>query len=95
MSAARETFNASVKTAGQTALATVITAETTKQETINASGVNVGYTTAFGNYGNLAAAVKAANAAKLASIFNAEVVRQASVAAARETLRSTGDVGAT
>lgn len=40
---ARSTFEASVKSAGQTQIATLIASEMTAQETVNASGVNVGY----------------------------------------------------
>ena len=65
------------------------------QETVNASGCNLGYTLQSGNYSNFAAAVKSANSAKIASIDSAEKAKQASVAAARETLRGTGDLGPT
>jgi len=88
---ARDTFNASVKSAGQTQVATVITAETTKQEAINASGVNVGYNLQTGNYANFAAAVKNANAAKYASLLAAEHAKQVAINIARDTLRDSGD----
>jgi hypothetical protein len=90
---ARDTYNASVVSASKMQVTTLSTAQTSFQETINASGCNAGYTLQGGNYGNLAAAVKAANAARLAAVTNAETARQAAVAAARDTLKATGDLG--
>lgn len=90
---ARDTFQASVKSACQAQVATLITAAATKQETINASGVNVGYTTQTGNYANLAAAVKNANQASWLATFNAEHAKQVAINNARDALRDTGDKG--
>ncbi|MFZ0767034.1 hypothetical protein [Bradyrhizobium sp.] len=91
---ARTTYAATVLSASQAQIATAIAAETTRQETINQSGCNVGYNTTSGNYGAFSAAVKAANLAKLAALNAAEVAKQAAVMVARDTLKSTGDVGA-
>jgi hypothetical protein len=88
---ARTTYEASVKTAESAKVATLIAAETTKQTTVDASLSVVGYTLQSGNYASLAAAVKSANAAKLNSVFAAEQARQAALAAARDTLRDSGD----
>lgn len=90
---ARETYASSVKTAAQTKTATVSAAETAAQETINASGCNVGYNLQTGNYANLATATKNAIAAKLASVNAAEAAKQASIAVAKDTLRQSGDLG--
>jgi hypothetical protein len=92
---ARDSYVSSAKSAEATKLATIGAAETTKQEAINASGVNVGYTLQSGNYSNFAAAIAAANAAKAASLYAAEVSRQAALAVARDTLRTTGDLAPT
>jgi hypothetical protein len=91
---ARTTFETTVKSASQTQIATVAAAEMTRQETINASGCNVGYTTSAGNYGNLKAAVASANLAKAATLNAAEIAKQQTIMVARDTLRATGDVGA-
>ena len=88
----RDTYNASVKNAGPAKTATITMNQTVFQETINAMGVNVGYTTQAGNYANFATAVKNANMAKIAADNAAEATRQASIAAARDTLRGTGDL---
>lgn len=89
---ARSSYEASVKSAGQTAITTLIAAETTKQETIAASGTNVGYTHQSGNNANLLAAVKAAAQARWLATYNAEQAKQAALAVARDTLRATGDL---
>lgn len=88
----RDTYNSSVKSATVTKTATLLANETTKQETINASGVNVGYNLQTGTYSTFAAAVKAANQSKRDSDFAAEQARQAAHAVARDTLRATGDL---
>jgi len=88
---ARTTYEATVKTAGQTKITTLIADELTKQETINQSGCNVGYNLVNGNYANLAAAVKNANAAKRDADFAAEVARQATLMVQRDLLRDSGD----
>ena len=90
---ARQTFSSSVASAEATKVVAVTTAVAAAQETINQSGCNVGYNLQTGNYANFAAGVKSANAAKLAALNAAEVARQQSIMVARDTLRSTGDVG--
>jgi hypothetical protein len=90
---ARTTYAASVTAASAAQIAAVIATEMPFQETINAAGCNVGYSLQSGNYGNLAAAVKTANLAKLAALNAAEIAKQAAIAVARDTLRTTGDVG--
>lgn len=89
---ARDTYNSTVATAAQTKAATLLSAEAAKQETINASGCNVGYNLQTGNYANFAAAIKSAINAKAASVAAAEATKQATIAAARDTLRNAGDV---
>lgn len=95
--AARDTYNSTVATAEVTKAASIASAETVKQEAINASGCNTGFHqgVSTGSSASYEAAVKAANAAKLAAVTNAEIARQASLAAARDTLRNAGtDAGA-
>jgi hypothetical protein len=89
---ARDTFNSTVATATKTKVATDLQNEMIRQETINAAGVGVGYTLQAGNYAALAAAVKSAIAAKLTADLAAEQTKQASHAAARDTLRNSGDL---
>jgi hypothetical protein len=89
----RSTYESTVKSAGQTQIATVVAAVGTAQTTADASNSVVGYNNATGNNGNLVAALKAAAIAKAAALFAAEQTRQATVAVARDTLRATGDVG--
>lgn len=89
----RDTYNASVKSAATSKTVAVLAAETAQQETINASGCNVGYTLQTGNYANFAAAVKAANAAKIAALNAAETAKQMAIHAAKDTLRAAGDFG--
>lgn len=90
---ARTTFETAVKSASQAQIAALTTAEMTRQATIDASNSVVGYNTISGNYGAFAAAVKAANAAKIAAVTAAEQARQATITAARDTLKTSGDVG--
>jgi hypothetical protein len=87
----RDTFNSSVKTAAATEVATKLTNAGTQQETINQSGVNVGYTLQSGNYANLKTAVDNARKAKIAADLAAEAAKNASIMLARDTLRDSGD----
>ena len=87
----RDTYNSSVKSAVAAKTATITANQTTAQETINANGVNVGYTLQTGNYANFAAGVKAANQAKRDADFAAEQTKQAAIMVARDTLRDSGD----
>lgn len=87
---ARDTYQSSVKSAASAKTATLTANQATAQETINANGVNVGYNLQTGNYANLATAVKNANIAKWNADFAAEQTKQASIAAARDTLRNAG-----
>jgi hypothetical protein len=91
---ARTTFETTVKGTAATETASIAAANLSAQETINQSGCNIGYNNATGNYAAFAAAVKASNAARIAAINAAAAVTQATIAAARDTLRSTGDTGA-
>ena len=90
---ARDTYQSSIKSAAATKTATLTANELTKQETINASGVNVGYNLQSGNFANFDTATKSAVQAKRDADFGAEVARQKAADAAREALRATGDVG--
>jgi hypothetical protein len=86
----RDTLNSTVSTAGKTQAAAVLSAVQVAQTTIDAANSVVGYNNVNGSYGNLAAAVKTANLAKANAIFAAEQAKQASIAVARDTLRSAG-----
>jgi hypothetical protein len=87
------TYESSVQSAGATQLATVATAITTHQTSIDAASSVVGYNLQTGNNATLRSTVATANAAKLEAFANAEKTKQASLAAAREALRTdnTGD----
>jgi hypothetical protein len=89
----RDTFNASVKTAAVAAQATGVTNAITQQTTISAKCADVGYNLQTGNYANLAAAVANANKAAVAAGLLAEMTKQMAIHAAKDTLRSTGDLG--
>lgn len=89
---ARDTYNATLVSAGAAKHVALAVAETAKQTTVDASNSVVGYTLQFGNNVNLIAAVKSAAAAKAAAVLAAEQAKQASIAAARDTLRGTGDL---
>jgi hypothetical protein len=93
--AARDVFISTSKQAESAKIATLIAAETTRQEAVNASaGCNTGYHSgSASSSASYDAAVAAANAAKAASVFNAEVVRQATLMQARDVLRNAGDFG--
>ncbi len=89
---ARDTYISSVKSAETSKVATLVAADATKQETINANGCNVGYNLQTGNYANFASSVKNANIARWNTTFSVEQAKQASIAAARDTLRTGGDL---
>ena len=89
---ARTTYTASVQSAEIAKVVTVTAAQTAFQETINQSGCNAGYNLQTGNYANFATAVKNANTARISSLNAAETAKQASIMAARDTLRATGDL---
>lgn len=91
---ARSTYEAAITATGPTKTAALTANQTAAQETINAAGVNVGYNLQTGNFANLAAAVKTATQAKLAADFAVQQAQQATMAAARDALRATGDLGA-
>jgi hypothetical protein len=85
---AKTIYETSVLATGPAQNVTVSNAEGTRQEAANQSGVNVGYTTQGGNYTNFANAVKNANTTKANTLDTAERTKQASLAAARDTLRN-------
>lgn len=89
---ARDTYIASVKAAHATAVVTVIMNETSKQESVNASGVNTSSLAALLVNGNASyvAAVKAAVKAKQAADLAAEHNKQVAIGAARDALRNAG-----
>jgi hypothetical protein len=91
--AARDVYNTSVSNAESAKAATIFAANTTFQEAINASGVNVGYTLQSGSYSSLATAIANANASRAATRYAAEQLRQATIALARDTLRNASDNG--
>jgi len=87
---ARDTYISSVQSAHATKTATLSANETTRQATIDAKLSVVGYTLQSGNNANLLAAVSSANQAKRDADYAAEQAKQASIAAARDTLRNAG-----
>jgi hypothetical protein len=91
--AARDNYNTSCKNADITRVASEIANLNTYQETIAASGVNVGYNNATGNNVNLITATNNANKTLQANRAAAAAAKMASIDAARETLRATGDLG--
>lgn len=87
MSSQHGAFETSVKNSGPVQLATVATAETTKQTSIDAANSVVGYNLQTGNNATLVSTTITA-ALTLAETRNtAEKIKQASVAAAKEALR--------
>ena len=89
---ARTTFEASVMKTGNVQNASLLANETTRQVACDAQNSVVGLVLQNGNAAYVSA-VKNANIAKVANDFAAEQTKQASRDAAREVLRSTGDVG--
>ena len=63
------------------------------QETINALGVNAGTPLAFGVSLANDATIRKANATYIAAKQTAAQTQQATIQVAKDTLRSTGDVG--
>jgi hypothetical protein len=93
MSANTETYHASIASASTTKKATLDAAVGTAITTINVGGVDAGYRLGFPtNAATYTAAVASANAALIASRASAEQTRQASVNAAKETLRGQGEI---
>jgi hypothetical protein len=88
---ARSVYEAALGTSTKTKVATEVANEMNRQELINQSGVNAGFTLQAGNAAYVAA-VNTANAAKLVADYAAEVAKQSSIQAAREALRAT-DLG--
>jgi hypothetical protein len=91
---ARDTYNASCKSAEGTRTASLLTNELTRQTSCDAQLSVVGLVLQNGNSAYVTA-VANANRAKVANDFATEQARQATRDAAREVLRSTGDVGPT
>jgi hypothetical protein len=92
---ARDTYNSSVTAAAVTKQVTTSANELTRQEAINAIGVNVGANPQFGATAAQIVTIKAAAQARRDADFAAEQARQAAVDRAREALRATGDLGPT
>lgn len=87
----RSTYEASVKAAGPTKLDSVQNvAQVTMQTTIDAVNSVIGYRSETGNNANLVSTTRAAAAARLEAYANAEKAKQASIALARDTLRTAG-----
>ena len=89
---ARSSYESIIATAGQTYLAALLSDEQTKQTSIDAQKSVVGHNDVNGN-ATLVSTTLAANAAKYTNDLAAERARQASVDAARATLRNSGDLG--
>ena len=91
---ARTTFDASVKSAESSKLATLMVAANTHQEAINAVGVNIGANPMLGVTAAHDAIIKAANVTLQTTAQKAEHDKQVAINNARATLQATGDVGA-
>lgn len=90
---ARDTYVSTVKTAAMTQTQANLLAEMTKQVTIDAQKTVVGYTLQSGNYSNLATAIKNAVNGSTASLLSNEQAKQTTINGAKDTLKSTGDLG--
>ncbi len=88
----RDTYNTSVVAATAAKVPTKAANANAHQETIAASGKNVGYNNATGNFANFDAATRNANATYAAAQLNAEMIKQIAIQAAKDTLRATGDL---
>ncbi len=90
---ARDTYAASLATAEAAKIATLISAETTRQTTIDAQLSVVGYHpgVSTSSSASLESAVAAANKARWAATFNSEHAKQVAINIARDTLRDGGD----
>jgi hypothetical protein len=88
---ARSVYEATLKTAPATRIATLETAATTLQEAINAAGVNAGKNPANGVSLADAATIKTAAQTYQATQATAVMTEQSTIAVAKNTLRSTGD----
>jgi hypothetical protein len=90
--APRDTYIASVATAAKTRVATDLTNVVAFQATVDAQQANVGLGSYVSNNASLVTATKNANAALLAARIAETAAQMASMDAARETLRATGDL---
>jgi hypothetical protein len=91
MSSQHTTFEASHAAASAVFLDSVTRSIlVTHQTSCDAANSVVGYNLQTGNNATLVSTVKTANIAKLEALANAEKTRQASIAAARETLKNAG-----
>jgi hypothetical protein len=88
----RDSFNTSCGNANQTKVATGLSNAVSEQTTIDAKLTVVGYTTQNGNFANLDSATRTANELRFLNALAREKARQSSVAAARDTLRTAGDL---
>ena len=88
---ARETYNASLITANKAVVATGIAHASSEQATRDASASVAGYTTQTGTFSSLDSATRNANAARFNNWLAREQTKQASIAAAKDTLRDAGD----
>jgi hypothetical protein len=71
-------------------LASSVSAEQARMVTVDAVNSVVGYNNVSGNNALLVSTTITANIAKLEALANAEKTKQASIAAARETLKNAG-----
>jgi len=88
---ARQTYQTSVANAEATARTTIAAAATTCQEAINAAGDNQGLNPQLGAGAAIIAKIATAQANFAASANAANATCNATKAAARETLRASGD----
>ena len=86
----RDTFNTSCGNANKATVVTGVTHAASEQETLQANKCNVGYTLQNGNFANLDSSTRTANAARFNNWLARLQTAQASIAAAKDTLRNAG-----
>jgi hypothetical protein len=89
---ARSSYESSCKSADTARVQSDIANVNAFQETISAQQGNVGFGGYYSNNASLVTATKNANAALLAARVAETAAKMASLDAARETLRATGDL---
>jgi hypothetical protein len=88
----RTTYETSVAGVGATWTSSVNAADLTLQESVNLTGVNAGANPQLGASSSQISSLKTAIAARLASRDAADRAKQATLAVARDTLRTAGDL---
>ncbi len=86
----RDTYNTSCKNAETTKIAQGLIDVVSEQVTRDASASVVGYNLVNGNFSNLDSSTRSANEKRFLNALAREKTKQASIAAARDTLRNAG-----